>query len=159
MAIFRNSSAVGIIALGMTFIIIAGGIDLSVGSNFAVCGVVLIFLQGTLHIPLPVCILITCFFGILVGFVNGLIISKAKLPPFIVTLATQVLLRSIVMYITKGSTMRGIKDVVFTNIGNGSIFGNFPISFVIFLVIAYLCILHFRTQNLVHMFTRSEETK
>lgn len=138
MAIFRNCSAVGVIALGMTFVLIAGGIDLSVGSNFAVCGVILVTLQGTLQLPLALCILLTCCFGVLVGFINGIIIAKAKLPPFIVTLATQVFLRSVVKYVTNGATVRGLRDPVFTNIGNGNLFGNFPLPFAIFLVLAVL---------------------
>lgn len=138
MAIFRNCSAVGIIALGMTFVIIAGGIDLSIGSNFAACGVILVILQGQIGLPLALCVLITCVFGVLMGFVNGVIIAKAKLPPFIVTLATQVFLRSVVKYVTNGATIRGVKDEFFTGIGNGNLIGNFPLPFAIFLVIAIL---------------------
>ena len=138
MAIFRNCSAVGIIALGMTFVIIAGGIDLSIGSNFAACGVILVILQGQIGLPLALCVLITCVFGALVGFVNGAIIAKAKLPPFIVTLATQGFLRSVVKYVTNGATIRGVKDEFFTGIGNGNLIGNFPLPFAIFLVVAIL---------------------
>lgn len=138
MAIFRNCSAVGIIALGMTFVIIAGGIDLSIGSNFAACGVILVILQGQIGLPLALCVLITCVFGALTGFVNGAIIAKAKLPPFIVTLATQVFLRSVVKYVTNGATIRGVKDEFFTGIGNGNLIGNFPLPFAIFLVVAIL---------------------
>lgn len=138
MAIFRNCSAVGILALGMTFVIIANGIDLSVGSNFAVCGVVLIILQGKVGLPLGICIILTCVFGAAVGFVNGIIIAKAKLPPFIVTLATQVFLRSVVKYITNGATIRGVRDAVFSSIGNGNLVGNFPLPFAIFLLIALM---------------------
>ena len=138
MAIFRNCSAVGIIALGMTFVIIAGGIDLSIGSNFAACGVILVILQGQIGLPLALCVLITCVFGALVGFANGAIIAKAKLPPFIVTLATQVFLRSVVKYVTNGATIRGVKDEFFTGIGNGNLIGNFPLPFAIFLVVAIL---------------------
>jgi ribose transport system permease protein len=138
MAIFRNSSAVGIIALGMTFVIIAGGIDLSVGSNFTVCGVLLVTLQGSLGLPLGICIFITCLCGMTIGLINGLIISKAKLPPFIVTLAMQVFLRSIVKYMTNGATVRGLREEVFSSIGNGNLIGNFPLPFAIFIVIAIL---------------------
>ena len=138
MAIFRNSAAIGVIGLGMTFVIIAGGIDLSVGANFAACGVIMILMQGSLGLPLPLAILVTCISGATIGFINGFIISKAKLPPFIVTLAMQVLLRSIVMYLTKGATMRGVRDPAFTSIGNGLVFGGLPTPFFIFLVIALI---------------------
>jgi len=133
MTIFRSCAAVGVIALGMTFVIISNGIDLSVGSNFAVCGVVLITLQRV-GVPLGLCMLASCAFGVFIGFVNGAFIAKFNLPPFIVTLATQTLLRSVVKYITNGATVRGIRDPFFTNIGNGSIFKGFPVPFMILLV-------------------------
>ena len=123
-AIFRSCSAVGIMSLGMTFIIISGGIDLSAGSSFAVCGVILLALQGA-GMPLPVAILGACAFGI-------------SIPPFIVTLATQTLLRSVVKYMTDGTTVKGIKDPIFMAIGNGALPGGIPIAFVIFLCIAVI---------------------
>ena len=64
-AIFRSCSALGIIALGMTYIIISGGIDLSVGSTFACCGAVLLTIQGA-GVPLPIAILGSCVFGIII---------------------------------------------------------------------------------------------
>ena len=134
-AIFRSCSAVGIMSLGMTFIIISGGIDLSAGSSFAVCGVILLVIQGA-GMPLPVAILGACAFGIFIGLVNGYFISKFTLPPFIVTLATQTLLRSVVKYVTDGTTVKGLKDPIFMAIGNGALSGGIPIAFVIFLCIA-----------------------
>ncbi len=138
MTIFRNCATVGVIALGMTFVIITGGIDLSAGSNFAVCGVILIVLQRSQTIPLFFCILAACGVGMTVGFINGILISKAKLPPFIVTLAMGITLRSIVMYICKGSTLKGAKMESFTMLGNGSAFGIIPVPFIIFVIMALL---------------------
>lgn len=137
MTVFRSCSAVGVLALGMTFVMISGGIDLSLGSNFACCGVILVTLQG-MGCPLFVCILAACAFGVFIGFVNGCFISRFMLPPFIVTLATQTVLRSVVKYTTNGTTVRGTSNEVFSAIGNGSIFGSFPIAFVIFLCIALI---------------------
>ena len=136
-AIFRSCSALGIIALGMTYIIISGGIDLSVGSTFACCGAVLVTIQGA-GVPLPIAILGSCVFGIFIGFFNGFFIAKFALPPFIVTLATQTLLRSVVKYITNGTTVMGLQEPVFMSIGNGSLFGGIPIAFVIFLIVALI---------------------
>lgn len=136
-AIFRSCSALGIIALGMTYIIISGGIDLSVGSTFACCGAVLLTIQGA-GVPLPIAILGSCVFGIFIGFFNGFFIAKFALPPFIVTLATQTLLRSVVKYITNGTTVMGVQEPVFMSIGNGSLFGGIPIAFVIFLIVALI---------------------
>lgn len=136
-AIFRSCSALGIIALGMTYIIISGGIDLSVGSTFACCGAVLLTIQGA-GVPLPIAILGSCVFGIFIGFFNGFFIAKFALPPFIVTLATQTLLRSVVKYITNGTTVMGLQEPVFMSIGNGSLFGGIPTAFVIFLIVALI---------------------
>ena len=137
MTILRNCSAIGCIALGMTIVIISGGIDLSVGSYFAVCGVIMISLQKA-GLPLPICILASCLFGMGVGLFNGTIISYFYLPPFIVTLATQTILRSVVQYITKGSTVAGTRTPFLTLVGNGSIFGNIPVPFLIFVALAII---------------------
>lgn len=137
MTILRNCSAIGIIALGMTIVIISGGIDLSVGSNFAICGVIMIVLQKN-GVPLAFCILVSCLFGMTVGLINGTFIAYFNLPPFIVTLATQTLLRSIVQYITNGSSIAGQRTPFLHTVGNGSIAGNFPVPFVIFLGLAII---------------------
>lgn len=137
MTILRNCSAIGIIALGMTIVIISGGIDLSVGSNFAICGVILIVLQKS-GVPLWACILCSCVFGMSVGLLNGALIAFFSLPPFIVTLATQTLLRSIVQYVTNGSSISGTRTPFLQLVGNGSIGANFPVPFAIFLGLAII---------------------
>jgi len=139
--ILRNTSTVGAIALGMTFVIIAGGIDLSSGPVLATAGAVLILLQrmvnpdGTPVVPLAVAILACLAVATAFGFVNGIIISKAKLPPFIVTLAVGIIARSLVMYFMRGATVMGNNIPQFTGIGNGSVF-NVPIPFIVVIVIA-----------------------
>lgn len=139
--ILRNTSTVGAIALGMTFVIIAGGIDLSSGPVLATSGAVLILLQrmvgpdGAPLVPLPLAILICCLISIGFGFVNGIIITKAKLPPFIVTLAIGIMARSIVMYFCRGATIIGNRIPQFTRIGNGSVF-NIPVPFIVVIVLA-----------------------
>lgn len=137
MTILRNCSAIAIIALGMTIVIISGGIDLSVGSNFAICGVVLIVLQKS-GMPLGLCVVCSCLFGMAVGLLNGLLIAYFSLPPFIVTLATQTILRSIVQYVTNGSSISGTRTPFLQTVGNGSIGANFPIPFAIFCGLAII---------------------
>ncbi|TFG62721.1 MAG: ABC transporter permease [Spirochaetales bacterium] len=146
--ILRNTSTVGAIGLGMTFVIIAGGIDLSSGPVLATSGAVLILLQrmvapdGSPLFPLPVAILICCLIAVGFGFINGIIITKAKLPPFIVTLAVGIIARSVVMYFCRGATIIGNRIPQFTRIGNGSIF-NIPVPFitVIFLALVLFIVL------------------
>jgi ribose transport system permease protein len=139
MTIFRNSSTVGIIALGMTFVIISGGIDLSSGSTLALSGMVLVLMQKTQSFPLIVCILAAVGVTAAVGFINGIVITKAKVPPFIVTLAVGIIARSLTTYFCNGATVSGDKeDTFFKSIGNGSLAGTVPMPFVIMIVMVVL---------------------
>ncbi len=139
--ILRNTSTVGAIALGMTFVIIAGGIDLSSGPVLATAGAVLILLQrmvnadGTPAVPLALAVFACLAVAGGFGFVNGIIITKAKLPPFIVTLAVGIIARSLVMYFCRGATIMGNNIPQFTSIGNGS-WLNIPIPFIVVIVLA-----------------------
>jgi len=141
--ILRNTSTVGAIAMGMTFVIIAGGIDLSSGPVLATSGAVLILLQrmvntdGTPAVPLALAILACLAVATSFGFLNGIIITKAKLPPFIVTLAVGIMARSLVMYFMRGATVMGNNIPEFTGIGNGSVF-SIPIPFIAVVVIAII---------------------
>ena len=143
--ILRNTSTVGAIALGMTFVIIAGGIDLSSGPVLATSGAVLILLQrmvnadGTPAVPLALAILACLAVATSFGFLNGIIITKAKLPPFIVTLAVGIMARSLVMYFMRGATVMGNNIPQFTGIGNGSVL-SVPIPFI--LVVAVAIVFH-----------------
>jgi ribose transport system permease protein len=141
--ILRNTSTVGAIALGMTFVIIAGGIDLSAGPVLATSGAVLILLQrmvrpdGSAVVPLPIAILACCAVAVAFGFLNGIVITKAKLPPFIVTLAVGIIARSVTMYFCRGATIMGNNIPEFTGIGNGTVF-EIPIPFIIVVALAVL---------------------
>jgi len=140
--IFRNSSTVGIISLGMTFVIISGGIDLSSGSVLSTAGTVLIFMQGSGQFPLFISMLACIAVGVGFGLANGLIITKLKMPPFITTLATGIIARSITTYVCNGSTITGDKDdLVFRGIGTGNITSSagtiiMPVPFIMLLVVA-----------------------
>jgi ribose transport system permease protein len=94
--IFQNACFIGIMAIGMTPVIISGGIDISVGSILGMCGVTLGIVLNA-DMPLVVGIVATLAMGILCGTVNGTIIAYVKLPPFIVTLATLSIARSLAM--------------------------------------------------------------
>jgi ribose transport system permease protein len=139
--ILRNTSTVGAIALGMTLVIIAGGIDLSSGPVLAVSGAVLILLQrmvnadGTPAVPLALAIVACLAVATSFGFLNGIIITKAKLPPFIVTLAVGIIARSLVMYFMRGATVMGNNIPQFTRIGNGSLAG-IPTPFLVAVLMA-----------------------
>jgi ribose transport system permease protein len=137
--ILLNASIVGTIALGMTIVIIAGGIDLSSGPVLATSGAVLILLQRMVHadgsamVPLPVAILACLAVGTAFGFLNGFVVARFNLPPFIVTLAVGYIARGLVMYFCRGATIMGNNFPGL--LGNGRIF-EVPIPFVIMLVMA-----------------------
>jgi len=121
MVILRQASIIGVLAVGMTFVIITGGIDLSSGHVVAASGAVLIFLQGNPDYPLIVPILACFVTATALGFINGLIITKFRLPAFIVTLAIGVMARSVAVYMVGGRSITGIREAPFTTIGAGSI--------------------------------------
>ena len=136
--IFRNASTIGIIALGMTYVIISGGIDLSSGSVVGAVGTVFIFMQRSGTFPLIVSMLAAVVVAVFFGFINGITITKAIIPPFIVTLAVGTIARSVTMYLCKGATVTGDNtDTFLKNIGNGSILG-IPIPFIVMIVMAVI---------------------
>lgn len=141
--ILRQTSVNAIIAAGMTFVILTGGIDLSVGSILAISGAVCasIMVNGQNMI---LAVIISIVIGGLVGCINGFVIAKGKLQPFIATLATMTVLRGVTMVFTDGKPITlgsGEIAIKFSKIGGGAIFG-IPtpviIMIVVFLVSAYI---------------------
>jgi ribose transport system permease protein len=104
--ILEQSSINAIIAVGMTFVIITAGIDLSVGSILAFSGVVLAtVLQG--GVPLPIALLAGLLTGTFCGLVNGALVSFGRLPPFIVTLGMMSIARGAALVFTNGRPVSG----------------------------------------------------
>lgn len=109
--ILRNNAPVGIIALGMTFAIISGGIDLSVGSTLVAVGAVvmavvdstgLLASVGITGVPAYfIGIVVGVAFGAFLGWLNGVLIAHGKLPPFIATLGTMQIFRSVTQQLTQ----------------------------------------------------------
>ena len=106
-SVVRQTAVINIMALGMTMIIIAGGIDLSVGSILAFGG-----LMGTMALEkgssIPVGVLIGIIAGMFWGFVNGLLTTKLKINPFIVTLGTLGIVRGVTLIISNGLPVHNI---------------------------------------------------
>lgn len=112
--ILRQVSYTGIIAIGLTFVIIAGGIDLSVGSMCALMGglsiVVLNRFDGSPG-GILLGVLAALLGGILAGTLNGLIITKGRVAPFIATLGTMAVFRSLTLYMSKAGEFRSVSDL------------------------------------------------
>jgi ribose/xylose/arabinose/galactoside ABC-type transport system permease subunit len=107
--IAEQTSINAVVAVGMTFVILSGGIDLSVGSIVAFSGVVLgTALKGGHAMPLA--ILLALGVGVLCGVVNGALVSWGGLPPFIVTLGTMSIARGVALLYTEGRPVSGFSD-------------------------------------------------
>lgn len=131
--ILQQSSINALIALGMTLVIISGGIDLSVGPTAALSAV----LGATLMVsgvPVPVAILATLGIGALCGVFSGMLVAYAGLQPFIVTLGGLSLFRAIALIYTGGNPVFGI-PMEFRSIINSEVFG-IPTPIIIVAVIA-----------------------
>lgn len=101
LSVMRQASINGLIAFGMTIVIISGGIDLSVGSSLAFSGMIGALLMQS-GIPSSIAIAGALASGALVGMVIGLLISKGKLPPFIATLGGMISLRGLTLILSNG---------------------------------------------------------
>ena len=123
--ITRQVSCTGIVALGMTFVIIGGGIDLSVGSLLALAGVSGVMLMGRIADPTVAvfaAFAATLVIGILGGVVNGAIITLGKVPSFIATLGTLSIYRSLSLYMADAGTVSSSNDL-FRLLGSAAFLG------------------------------------
>lgn len=149
----KHASIYGLLALGMTMVIITGGIDLSVGSIVGLSGMIaggmiiegirLPFIQGTIYPNVPLILLIVFALAILVGLCSGALVSKVKVPAFIATLGTMYICRGFAMLRSGGATFPNLfgsaekGNLGFDLIGSGAIPGiDLPYSIIIFLVMA-----------------------
>lgn len=130
MNILRQVAVTGIVAVGMTFVILTGGVDLSVGSVIGVSAVLTAKMMVSGYSPIFSC-LVSLIVGILVGILNGFFVHEVKLPPMIVTLATMTTLRGVAYLITGGIPVYGFTRK-FSVIGQGYI-GGIPIPVLIML--------------------------
>jgi len=106
----RLTTEVGLIALPMTFIIITGGIDLSVGSIVGLCAILLGYSWKNFGFPLPLAIAFSLLVGAAAGYLNGLVITRVKVPPLIMTIATLALYRGLAEGISQARSVRGYPD-------------------------------------------------
>jgi ribose transport system permease protein len=133
--ILTQASAIGVITVGMTFVIIGGGIDLSVGAIIALAGVWSTTLQ-TQSYGAPVMILTALVVGVAVGLINGLLISYGKLVPFIATLAMLVAARGLAASISNKQTQVSANQFI-NSLASEKILG-IPVLVLIFLAVVAL---------------------
>src|SRR5215213_261545 len=134
-----NNAPILLIAIGMTLVILVGEIDISVGSQFAVCSIVAGFLAKT-GMPMPVLFISLLIIGALLGAVNGLLVGWLRLPSIIVTLAMLVAWRDLLRWTTEGAWVQNLPDN-FQWFGLGQTFGEIlivAITLVIFAAFAWI---------------------
>lgn len=153
-----QTSIIAIVAIGMTFTILTAGIDLSVGSIMALSGALaagFAVRQGLGTFP---AIGLALVGGMLVGLVNGLLIVKGKMPPFVATLATMAMARGLTLVYTDGRPIAGI-DESFMFLGTGDVLG-IPVPVIIMVVvflIAYFVLRYTKYGNYIYATGGSEE--
>jgi ribose/xylose/arabinose/galactoside ABC-type transport system permease subunit len=138
MNIFRQSAVMGFVALGMSFVILGGSFDMSVGSIVTLSGILAVSLQP--FVGLFWAIVLTLAVGMFIGLINGLIIAGIKGTQgdsFIVTFGMLTLIQAIALIITNGTSVVGSNDPVYVFIGNGDI-GVVPFSIILFTVFAII---------------------
>jgi inositol transport system permease protein len=142
--IVRQMSVVGLIALGVTGVIVSAGIDLSSGSVVGLTAVVAASLAQDpefstpfypgVHVPLIVSVLAACAVGALVGLINGSLVAKTRIPPFIATLGTYTAIRGVALLYTGGRPISDLTDA-YNFIGQGDVFG-LPVPIIILVIMA-----------------------
>lgn len=131
----RQASIIGVVAVGMTFVILTGGIDLSAGSIIGVVGVTSAMLAND-GLPPWAAMFAGLTIGLLIGVINGLGVTLLNIPPFIMTLAMLVIVRGLALRISEGSPQSFISDSGWwAFFGSGTI-GPVPGPLIIFLVVA-----------------------
>ncbi|MGO3049586.1 ribose ABC transporter permease [Staphylococcus casei] len=121
--LLRQVSINGLIAFGMTFVILTGGIDLSVGSTLALSSAMIAILMVS-GVDSIVALLIGCIFGAILGAINGLLITLGKMAPFIATLATMTVFRGVTLVITDGNPITNLNgSYAFQLFGRGYFLG------------------------------------
>jgi ribose transport system permease protein len=117
----RQVSLLAIVACGMTYLFIAGELDLSVGSTYAACAITFGFLVATARLPIPVALLLTLVLGALVGLINGVLTTKLGIPSFIVTLGMMSTMRGATLF-GSGAWPIPVNDTsVWTNLLGGNV--------------------------------------
>ena len=146
--VLRANTSVGMIALGMTLVIITGGIDLAVGSTLAGVGTILMTLidtgehgvlvrLGITGTPaFAIGIVLALISGMAIGGLIGLLVTKGRVPPFIVTLGVMNVVRSVAQYFTKSYTPTVPKE--FEAIANTMVLGQRPMTILYWLVLAVI---------------------
>lgn len=131
--ILRQVTTLGIVAVGFAFVLITGGIDLSVGYQISLYVVVCGMLMSQAGLPWPIAVVLVLVLGTIIGLINGLIITLTGVAPLIVTLSMMTILNGVSYLLSKGLPISGF-PAGFSVLGQGSAFG-IPISLFILIAV------------------------
>jgi|SRR5690625_4616124 len=157
--IVRQVSINGILAVGMTFVILTGGIDLSVGSVMAFAGTMMAGFMINMDITPVLAVVLGISLSALLGYINGLFVAYAKIPAIIVTLAMMEIARGLSLLYTGGYPLSGLPGS-FGLIGRGYLFGFIPIPAIIMLIVfvlAYIILNHLPLGRYIYAIGGNEE--
>ena len=138
--ILFSTVVIGLLALGTTFVIITGGIDLSIGTGMALCAVMSGVFIVNAGVPLPLGVLGAILFGGLIGLVNGLSVAVLKLPPFIATLAMMLVAQGLALVVSHSAPIYFSDSPAYIELSIGSIIpgANFPNAVLVLAVAAVI---------------------
>ena len=141
--LLQQSAVVGIISIGMTFVILVAGIDLSVGSVLALSGMVMALTIS--HTGVFVAVILAILSGVILGLINGVVTTKLHVPAFIATMAMMVAARGLALLMTDGKPVYNLPESI--RFLGKNIFGQIPISGVIWIVLTLIAafVLHYTT--------------
>ena len=134
LVVLRQSVFVGVLSIGMTFIIATGEIDLSVGATLGFCSLVVCALIKNYSFNPIIAMILTLVVGAFVGFINGILVAKIKLASFIATLAMMQILRGLIYVYTQGVPIFGVDAKPFTVVSQGYI-GKIPVPIIILAIL------------------------
>jgi ribose transport system permease protein len=135
--IFRQSAPLAMVALGITIVIISGGIDLSVAANISLTSVILSMLLVNFGIPLSVSIILVFALGTILGLYNGILVTILKIPPIIATLSSAIVFGGIAYTITQGYSINLPVNSAIKYLGSGKIW-LIPVSIALVVIVYYI---------------------
>nr|WP_139332086.1 ABC transporter permease [Paenibacillus odorifer] len=136
--ILVSTAVIGVLALGATFVIITGGIDLALGTVMTFSSVMVGVIITFWGLPVPVGIVGGILAGALCGFVSGLMVAKMNIPPFIATLAIMMVTKGLSLVITGAKPIYFNDDPIFAKIAMGKMIPGIPNTIVIFLLLGMI---------------------
>ncbi|WP_339248781.1 ABC transporter permease [Paenibacillus sp. FSL R10-2796] len=136
--ILVSTAVIGVLALGATFVIITGGIDLALGTVMTFSSVMVGVIITFWGLPVPLGIVGGILAGVLCGFISGLMVAKMNIPPFIATLAIMMVTKGLSLVITGAKPIYFNDDPIFAKIAMGKMIPGIPNTIVIFLLLGMI---------------------